>query len=451
MTPSRHRSFSVISVWHGLCQRMVRRSGLGLATAKDQLATQLPLTSRVGQAPACLPERRPVALRPITPLTSPRPCAAALAACHAFAIVICALATLAASTRADENHATPSATQRTYHLHLTRLENPPPLLADFPEFVEPVRESVRYEAPRLVDDPGANLDVRAWRFSYNARGIIEMPNRLDSHVCALIVVHPWGVDDGQGWRTPEPAGCADFCTLEKNHLAGRHTRQVIAPLVKRLRPHVPVVLYSLLGAPDPVRVQRYRTIQGKPSEEVRRAATQRMHEQLNSFDYRGEPLPTTLTLSADKPVIDYFRQFPGLDASDRYNHAGFWKLPVPVTADLEVHPDDVVLYDEQGYPALRDFLQRQGVRHVLLTGYATDMCFCRTTAGYENLSKDFNVFLVGDATLATFPANSSPRYATNAHISYAALNQLVTQTSWIRLDGESTAAANRPSQARNSP
>ena len=36
-----------------------------------------------------------------------------------------------------------------------------------------------------------------------------------------------------------------------------------------------------------------------------------------------------------------------------------------------------------------------------------------------------------DATLATFPANDSPRHATNAHISYAALNQLVTQISWI--------------------
>ena len=72
------------------------------------------------------------------------------------------------------------------------------------------------------------------------------------------------------------------------------------------------------------------------------------------------------------------------------------------------------------------------MRHVLLVGYATDMCFCRTTAGYENLSKDFNVFLVGDATLATFPANNTPRYATNAHISFAALNQLVTQCSWIK-------------------
>ena len=57
---------------------------------------------------------------------------------------------------------------------------------------------------------------------------------------------------------------------------------------------------------------------------------------------------------------------------------------------------------------MRDFLKKHKVRHVLLTGYATDMCYCRTTAGYENLSKDFNVFLVGDATLATFPSNSTP-------------------------------------------
>ena len=68
------------------------------------------------------------------------------------------------------------------------------------------------------------------------------------------------------------------------------------------------------------------------------------------------------------------------------------------------------------------------------------MCFCRTTAGYENLSKDFNVFLVGDATLATFPANHSPRFATNAAISFAALNHLITQVSWVKLDERRTAA-----------
>ena len=99
---------------------------------------------------------------------------------------------------------------------------------------------------------------------------------------------------------------------------------------------------------------------------------------------------------------------------------------------MSVYPNDVVIYDAEGYGPLRDFLKKNGVRHILLTGYATDMCFCKTTAGYENLSKDFNVFLVGDATLATFPANGTPRFATNAHISFASLNQLVTQMSWVK-------------------
>ena len=82
----------------------------------------------------------------------------------------------------------------------------------------------------------------------------------------------------------------------------------------------------------------------------------------------------------------------------------------------------MVIYDAAGYAPLREFLLKNKVRHVLLTGYATDMCFCKTTAGYQNLAKDFNVFLVGDATLATFPANSSPRFATNAAISFASLS-----------------------------
>ena len=106
-------------------------------------------------------------------------------------------------------------------------------------------------------------------------------------------------------------------------------------------------------------------------------------------------------------------------------------MPIPVTKDVDVDPADVVIYDLPGYEPLKQFLKAQGIRHVLLTGYATDMCFCKTTAGFQNLSKDFNVFLVGDATLATFPANSSPRFATNAAISFASLEQLITQTSWI--------------------
>lgn len=314
-----------------------------------------------------------------------------------------------------------------------------PLLADYPEFVQPVIEKTRYEAPVLVDEPGADLDVRTWRFSYNARGIIELPNHLRADHTAAIMVHPWGIDDGQGWRTPEPAGVADFCTPAKNHLAGRHTREVVNPLLKRLRGRVSLVLFSLRGHQYPAQAKIYRSVRHTPSEAERTEGRHELAAALNGFRYRGEPLPAEFNLSDEHPVRDYFQQFPGLDAGARFNNAGFWDLPIPVTKDVTVFPEDVVYYDEEGYPPLRDFLKQRGVRHVLLTGYATDMCFCRTTAGYENLSKDFDVFLVGDATLATYPANETPRYATNAHISFASINQLITQCSWIRFRSDAKA------------
>jgi len=327
---------------------------------------------------------------------------------------------------------TPAA--RTYSNQLKRLETAAPLLADYPDYVAPVMDLTRYEAPILVDDPQASLSVRAWRWSYNARGIIEMPNRLDAKATAIVMVHPWGIDDGQGWRTPQPAGCADFCTPAKNHLGGKHTREVITPFLDLLRDDVNCVLYSLPGKEDVIRKKLYRSVRGRPTKEETVAGQRELHEILNAFKYEGEPVPKQLMLSAEQPVIDYFKQFSGLDAGPKFNNAGFWELPIPVTSDVNVHPDDVVIYDVEGYAIMRDFLKEQGVRHVLLTGYATDMCFCKTTAGFENLSKDFNVFLVGDATLATFPANAKPNHATNAAISYASLNQLITQISWVRMD-----------------
>ena len=64
---------------------------------------------------------------------------------------------------------------RSYRNQLTPLVNPKPIVADYPEFIEPIRETARFEAPPLIEDRGGNIRVRAWRFSYNARGIIEMP------------------------------------------------------------------------------------------------------------------------------------------------------------------------------------------------------------------------------------------------------------------------------------
>ncbi len=330
---------------------------------------------------------------------------------------------------------------RNYENKLTRIADPKPLLADHPEFFEPIRELVHYEAPILVDDPGADLDVRAWRFNYNARGIIEMPNRLRCDRTALIVVHPWGVDDGQGWRTPEPAGVVDFCTVEKNDLSHEHVVKVLNPFLKTLRGKVKYVMYSQPGKEDSIRKKIYRSFRGKPSEADRKKGYKELTKKLNDFSYKGEAIPTMLSLSTETPAVDYFKQFPGIDSGDKYDPKGFWELPIPVVKPIDVDPDDVMIYDAEGYPALRDFLKQNGIRHVILTGYCADMCFKGTTAGYLNVSKDFDTFLVADATLATFPSNTTPRFATNATISYAALDQLITQISWIKYRGGSGVSA----------
>lgn len=348
----------------------------------------------------------------------------------------CSLCVLAVLLTATVALAEDRPKSRVYENRLTPILNPKPILADHPEWVEPVREVSRFEAPTLVDDEGADLEVRAWRFSYNARGIVEMPNRLRVSATAVIMVHPWGIDDGQGWNTPEPAGCADFCTPIKNKLAAKHTSEVIDPFLKSLRGKVKLVMYSLPGDEDPIRHKMYRSFTHTPTASERAKGTEELKAKLTSFSYKGEELPKKLTLSHDRPVVDYFKQFSGLDAGAKFNNAGFWNLPIPVTKSVTVDPDDVVIYDAPGYKPLKEFLEKNGVRHVLLTGYCTDMCFRKTTAGFENLSKDFNVFLVGDATLATFPANSTPRFATNAAISFASLEQFITQISWVRLKKE---------------
>jgi len=320
---------------------------------------------------------------------------------------------------------------RVYDNRLTPLTDPPPLLADHPEYVEPIKTGPRFEAAALVDDPGADLHVRAWRFSYNARGIIEIPNRLAAKHTAIIVVHPWGIDDGQGWKSPAPNGVAFCCTPFKNELALKHMKDVVNPFLKSWRDKVAVVAYSLPGTEDAIRAKVYRSVRQQPSDSQRQEGGRELAARLAGFKYEGQALPARLVVSSDRPVVDYFKQFPGLDAGPRYNNAGFWDLPIPVARPIDVAPRDLVFYDGEGYPLMRDFLRKQGVRHVLLAGYNTDMCVCSTTAGYKNLRQDFNVFLVGDATLATFPAHDTPRYATTAAVSFAALDLFITQVSWV--------------------
>jgi hypothetical protein len=342
-------------------------------------------------------------------------------------LVALACAKFAAAAGAGEESPT-----RIYENRRTPILEPKPLLADYPQFIEPVREVARFEAPALIDDPEADLEVRAWRFSYNGRGIIEVPNRLRSDRTAVIVVHPWGIDDGQGWRTSEPAGAAFQCTPAKNKIVLDHAATIINPFLRRIRGTVRLVAYSLPGNEDPIRKKIYRSFRSQPSEQDREQGRRELHAKLNAFDYHGQSLPTALPVSMETPTVEYFKQFPGLDSGPGYDVRGFWDLPIPVMKSIEVDPADVVIYDGEGYPALRSFLKSQGIRHVLLAGYNTDMCVCSTTAGYKNLGQDFDVLLMGDATIATFPAQPTPRFATTSAVCFAALNVFITQVSWIR-------------------
>lgn len=99
---------------------------------------------------------------------------------------------------------------RIYHNRLKVLKDAKALLNDHPQFVHPIEEVRRYKALLLVNDEEAYLSVRAWQFSYNAREIIKMPNCLRSNKTAVIMVHPWGIDDGQGWKNPETARACDL-------------------------------------------------------------------------------------------------------------------------------------------------------------------------------------------------------------------------------------------------
>lgn len=79
----------------------------------------------------------------------------------------------------------PIEAPRVYANRLVRIENPRPLLADYPEFFEPIEEETHFEAPAIIDDPAGDLAVRAWRFSYNARCSRAMPP-----TCAIVAQQP---------------------------------------------------------------------------------------------------------------------------------------------------------------------------------------------------------------------------------------------------------------------
>ena len=326
------------------------------------------------------------------------------------------------------------AVMTNYHNQLTPITTPVRILGDFPEYVEPLAADTCFQAPPLVNETDGALQVRAWRYWYNARGIILTDNRLDARATAVVMVHPWGIDDGHGMQTPEPAGVAFFCTKAKNAIGFKHMREVVDPFLKAMRPQVGLIGYSLPGVEDDIRKLLYASIGTPPSALNVAEGEQRLRRRLAEKPFLAQPLLSTMELDTARPLQSYFDKSASTDAGDHYNGVGYWNQPMPLSAAIAHAPADRVFYDAEGYPKVREYLKKTGIRHILLTGYCTDMCVISTTCGYENFCKDFNVFLVGDATLATFPGSRTPKYATQTALANAALAHMVTQVRWVRFE-----------------
>src|SRR5262249_22795485 len=160
-----------------------------------------------------------------------------------------------------------------------------------------------------------------------------------------------------------------------------HIAEVVNPWLKALRGKVGLVAYSLPGKEDDIRKKLYRSIRSTPSESERKQGSAELAAALKQFSYKGGPLPTALSLDAERPVADYFKRHQAWAPGRRSVPEGLGNLPTPIVRGIELGEKDVVIYDGDGYPPLRDFLKKQGIRHILLAGYCTDMCVASTTAG----------------------------------------------------------------------
>ena len=339
----------------------------------------------------------------------------------------------------------------------TLRENPAPLpiLADHPDFVEPLRFEARFLAPPVVNDAGGKLEVRSWRYWYNARGIIETVNRLDPRATAIINLMPWGVDDGGGMRSPDPAGVVLAGTPEKNALYHRQIEEVVNPFLQRLSGRVALVGHTLPGMEDPVRKLLYPSMSTGRDRTDPGTGEKKLRELLAARTFKGSAPEENLELDPHAPLTDYFRKTVSSHASSRYNGDGFGDIPIPLVKGIQRCPNDIIFYDGDGYERIRDYLKARGIRHILVLGLiekstilpthpragaqkadAAVLEKIGTAPGIEKLGKDFNIFLVGDAVRTTFPGSATPKYAVQAALAKLAGENMITQAGWVRMVGK---------------
>ena len=303
------------------------------------------------------------------------------------------------------------------------IANPDTILGDWPQYVDPILpdDYARYQGQPLVNTSGGDLAVRAWKYSSGLDAIIESNNVLASEKTALIVVHPWGIEDGQGWGLYQAYNENGYVFLghfpDNEHYLNQ-VSDVLKGFVDSSRGRVPLVIYGMPGEPGEPATTRYKLYR----------------------DYTHQP---SLADQADarEDIETYLGNLTGTQ----------WPETIPVAATFQYAPCDVVAYDSLDYTELKNFLDGYGIYNVLLAGVVdpgslvqpSDTSLITSASAYISLKDDFNVFVVGDATMTPWtrtvelpnlsvPSGYVQVSTRDAVIAATAENSVAaTQVSWI--------------------
>jgi hypothetical protein len=283
-----------------------------------------------------------------------------------------------------------------------------------------------YLAKPLIND--GNLIVDSWRYSYNLRGIIRMENSLNPKKTALLVVHPLAIDDGSGLITPNPNGAIHFGTSKKNKVANDVIKKVTNPFLNQYRGKVSKICIDLQGREDGLRNKTYPSISNKGK--IINKTSKILLRNITKNKFKGNSIEKKLLLNKNFILTDYFKKFPSLNAGSRYN-GGFEKISFPVNQNLEVCEDDIVFYDGDGWNKSLKYLKMIGVKHILAIGFSMDVCLRRRI---DYLKKHFNIIIVSDASLATFPGPNNPNSIMEFKSYDQSLDYFITSTTRIRME-----------------
>ena len=311
---------------------------------------------------------------------------------------------------------------------LTPIQEPKPLLADRPEIRRAGPRACTLEAPAWWTTERADLHVRAWRWSYNARGIIEMPH----HLRAKRPPWSWFIRRASMMVRVEHRSRRAWPTLHaaKNHRRPPHAR-VIQPV-----PQSPFKVAFVMYLPSDEKARcasSRRSFNHTPSGQASRRCWE-LRRKLTSFHLSRRAAPATLQLLSRQAGGHYFQAIPGPDAGRATTTPAFGTCRSPSRATSTCTRTASWSKTPRLEP-LKKFLLQHGVRHILLTGYATDMCFARTCAGPSRERVEGLQCLSRRRPPRWRPSRRTrPRRHERPHLLRRARSPDRTQVSWIRFD-----------------